>query len=242
MIRIELTPRDMRWLEEQYPILPDSEIRKHLRIGNYRLAKIVKDNGWVKIRHTRSKAIFHNPKPKKVLWLDEEAPGGRCIDCRNYVKGCCIKTGKDVGALWQKKCFKGEVNPPHSQKPLINHTMEKKTKVCSKCGRELPVEQFGRHARTKDGLQPNCRECRSKSRKAALNKKDKDEEKNDPREIFQETLETLTNEVVEELQKKRPEMEAADAMEKIVGEAAYCEFVRMRNLEDSLIDFFRLRR
>lgn len=38
-----------------------------------------------------------------------------------------------------------------------------KTKVCSRCGRELPISDFGRHARTKDGLQPMCRECRSKA-------------------------------------------------------------------------------
>lgn len=38
-----------------------------------------------------------------------------------------------------------------------------KTKVCPRCGRELPISDFGRHARTKDGLQPICRECRSKA-------------------------------------------------------------------------------
>lgn len=36
------------------------------------------------------------------------------------------------------------------------------TKVCSKCGRELPIANFGRHSRTKDGYQPCCRECLSK--------------------------------------------------------------------------------
>ena len=36
------------------------------------------------------------------------------------------------------------------------------TKVCSKCGRELPIANFGRHSRTKDGYQPCCRECQSK--------------------------------------------------------------------------------
>ena len=34
------------------------------------------------------------------------------------------------------------------------------TKVCPKCGRELPKEAFGRHAKTRDGLQPMCRECK----------------------------------------------------------------------------------
>ena len=46
-----------------------------------------------------------------------------------------------------------------------------KTKVCNCCGRELPVDQFGKHAKTKDGLQPICKECRSKKSKAARVKK-----------------------------------------------------------------------
>lgn len=45
------------------------------------------------------------------------------------------------------------------------------TKVCNCCGRELPVDQFGKHAKTKDGLQPICKECRSKKSKAAHVKK-----------------------------------------------------------------------
>lgn len=39
------------------------------------------------------------------------------------------------------------------------------TKVCKCCGRELPVSEFGKHARTKDGLQPTCRECKAKAMK-----------------------------------------------------------------------------
>ena len=67
-------------------------------------------------------------------------------------------------------CFKGKVKPvspistgdcwePVTEKPEIA------TKVCKKCGRELPVSEFGRHAKTKDGYQPVCRECRSEEMK-----------------------------------------------------------------------------
>lgn len=35
------------------------------------------------------------------------------------------------------------------------------TKVCSKCGRELPVENFSKNSKHKDGLQSHCRECAS---------------------------------------------------------------------------------
>lgn len=36
-----------------------------------------------------------------------------------------------------------------------------KTKVCSKCKKELPAttEYFAVHRSTKSGLQPNCKEC-----------------------------------------------------------------------------------
>ena len=44
------------------------------------------------------------------------------------------------------------------------------TKVCKECGRELPVEMFGRHPRTKDGWQPLCKDCRSRKMKAAAKK------------------------------------------------------------------------
>ena len=33
------------------------------------------------------------------------------------------------------------------------------TKKCTKCGRELPLSEFGKDARSKDGLQCYCKEC-----------------------------------------------------------------------------------
>lgn len=33
------------------------------------------------------------------------------------------------------------------------------TKICKKCGRELPLDCFGGHKKMKDGLQPYCKEC-----------------------------------------------------------------------------------
>ena len=51
-------------------------------------------------------------KDRKVLWMDENACGSYCQDCIRYHKGKCEKTGKEVGALWQKKCFRGRNSPP----------------------------------------------------------------------------------------------------------------------------------
>ena len=51
---------------------------------------------------------------------------------------------------------------------------ETKTKICKRCGRELPLHEFGRHARTADGLQVYCRQCSKeammKTRKAKVEK------------------------------------------------------------------------
>lgn len=38
--------------------------------------------------------------------------------------------------------------------------MEEKTKICAKCKRELPLSEFYKHCRTKDGLQGECKDCR----------------------------------------------------------------------------------
>jgi hypothetical protein len=40
---------------------------------------------------------------------------------------------------------------------------EIKTKVCRKCGEELPISEFTRKATAKDGLQCYCKKCNSKA-------------------------------------------------------------------------------
>lgn len=52
---------------------------------------------------------------------------------------------------------------------------KKGTKVCSKCGRELPISEYHKESRRKDGLSLHCKECekeRSKKKREAI--------KNDP--------------------------------------------------------------
>ena len=45
------------------------------------------------------------------------------------------------------------------------------TKVCKKCGRELPVENFAVNRSNKDGLQAECRECKTISMVAIITRK-----------------------------------------------------------------------
>jgi hypothetical protein len=40
---------------------------------------------------------------------------------------------------------------------------EIRTKVCRKCGQELPISEFSRKATSKDGLQCYCKKCNSKA-------------------------------------------------------------------------------
>ena len=76
---------------------------------------------------------------------------GTCARSRtNNVDGTvCSKSGKTVSYLAVYDCWTDQAEPDPA--PL--------TKVCQRCGRELPIENFGRHVRTKDGYQPLCREC-----------------------------------------------------------------------------------
>lgn len=84
---------------------------------------------------------------------------GTCGKCRNTHDGpYCYKgsSPRPVSLLRVMDCW---VDPSEvEQAPVM-------TKVCSHCGRELPVSNFGRHSRTKDGYQPCCKECQSEMNK-----------------------------------------------------------------------------
>jgi len=41
------------------------------------------------------------------------------------------------------------------------------TKTCNRCGKTLPLDQFGRHNTSKDGLMSMCRACKGASAKQA---------------------------------------------------------------------------
>lgn len=41
-------------------------------------------------------------------------------------------------------------------------------KICSKCGKELPVSEFSKNSKAKDGLQSQCKSCQSAAHKEKL--------------------------------------------------------------------------
>ena len=88
-----------------------------------------------------------------------------CKDCNYYretIDGPYCYKGKigPVSPIQEKDCWE-----PVTEKPQIA------TKVCKRCHRELPISEFGRHSKTKDGYQPVCKECRSKDMKGVPQRK-----------------------------------------------------------------------
>ena len=55
---------------------------------------------------------------------------------------------------------------PHKEKPVPEDLPEGQ-KRCTRCGRVLPVEAFGKHPSTHDHLHPHCLECRKEEGRAA---------------------------------------------------------------------------
>lgn len=85
-----------------------------------------------------------------------------CGNCHYYANSplhgpWCTKNRKEVSYL--QTAFDCWIEPGTAP------AEEVQMKVCSHCGRELPITNFGRHSRTKDGYQPCCRECLSKMNK-----------------------------------------------------------------------------
>ena len=85
-----------------------------------------------------------------------------CGDCAHYIYGgWCAEKRREIGFLWEA-CNKWK--DKHEEQTPRKETMEKTTpttKVCKRCGRELPLEAFGKTVRSKDGYQSNCRECQA---------------------------------------------------------------------------------
>lgn len=65
----------------------------------------------------------------------------------------------------------------------MENNEQPKTKVCKKCGQELPLEYFSKNSRAKDGLQIYCRDCQK-----ALVKARRERDKDNLRKICQEEI------------------------------------------------------
>ena len=78
-----------------------------------------------------------------------------CLDCPSYQKGgWCRLKGKSVGAL-QPACE--DAGKTREEQTATARDLD--TKVCRKCLRELPKENFSKCSHMVDGLQTYCKEC-----------------------------------------------------------------------------------
>lgn len=111
MRKREWTSEEIEWLKENYPVKSDHVCRTHLHISYKRLWLKVEELGLIKAKPTEfevEKKVQVKCK-KRRLFEDDDSPKGYCQDCIRYAAGGrCAKKGKGVGALWQKKCFRGE--------------------------------------------------------------------------------------------------------------------------------------
>ena len=51
------------------------------------------------------------------------------------------------------------------------------TKKCTRCGRILPIDQFSKKTKSKDGLQPYCKECTKEIQRSWRASKDESDAK-----------------------------------------------------------------
>lgn len=108
---VQITPEQIEWLKENYPITTDHNCRLYLHIGYKRLWMLVEQYGLKKRDLTEKEKEERSilKLQKNVAWCDINNKGGYCIDCVNYrTDGICWKMKKPIGALWKKKCFKRE--------------------------------------------------------------------------------------------------------------------------------------
>lgn len=103
---------------------------------------------------------------------------GQCAWCDDG--RYCRRTHKDVPYFGVRTCYttkeefmllfaltKSESESELESKQNSESKMESKmetptTKICKDCGRELPIENFQRQEKSKDGYMHICKECKSK--------------------------------------------------------------------------------
>ena len=92
-----------------------------------------------------------------------------CKDCEHFRTSntdgpYCVKASrpKPVSSISVKDCFEERTGDADVDAILASVPEAAPTKHCPKCGRDLPVTEFNRNCRMKDGRQSECRECQSK--------------------------------------------------------------------------------
>ena len=107
----EWTTEDLDWLTDNYPHKTEAFCANHFQVSIYAVRKKAKELQLKRVFYKRDKQKekkLFAIKIKSPVYMDAYAKG-HCLDCVYYLsEGNCSKTGREVGALWQKKCFRGE--------------------------------------------------------------------------------------------------------------------------------------
>ena len=94
-----------------------------------------------------------------LVELDDEPSGSKNPPADEATKPEPKPARKRAAKSTTKKAARRSVSPAPAAGQVD-------TKWCPDCERRLPAAEFGRHARTKDGLQPRCRTCAGRRSKA----------------------------------------------------------------------------
>lgn len=107
-----ITEEQLQWLRENFDKYSNHKLRVSLHTTEKRLVRLMAEMNLVRTERAKGQRLPIAKKvKKKYVYLDEDAPGQYCRQCLYYQQGgICKKFSKDVGALWQKRCFEqGEV-------------------------------------------------------------------------------------------------------------------------------------
>lgn len=97
------TEEQLEWFRKNYPTQTDKFIRLTLHMGISTIKRLAAEMNLEKVEEEKAA-----PPPKPKYFCDEGS-SGFCQDCKFYVKnGKCEDSNKEIGALWQKKCFKAK--------------------------------------------------------------------------------------------------------------------------------------
>ena len=120
----------------------------YLHVGCWRWESV---DGKKAIMPTKVCSICGQELPIDKFYVDSAKPGGYSPACK-----ACFS--------WRDKIEKQKENRKkmEARKEASIADLEKGIKLCNHCKRNLPLSEFGKHAKTKDGYQPLCKECKSK--------------------------------------------------------------------------------
>lgn len=120
---------------------------------------------------------------------------------------------------------------PNNENEKESYMMET-TKKCSTCGRVLPVEEFHKNKRCKDGLMPFCKECHLKSARSEGRRKKT------------ESVSPVSQPTQPRLQQKpttdtSAEVKAIRALEKVYGCEEIGRWLEMNNSYKLFLKYFK---